>query len=102
MTGMLATVIAFALINYALKSAGPVLLMDHKPPERLDAVIEALPPALLTGMLVSSVAGARWSTLDPAVLAGLCAAATVWALRAPQLVAVAAALAVTIVGRWLW
>ena len=102
MTGMLATVIAFALINYALKSAGPVLLMDRRAPDRVDVVIEALPPALLTGMLVSSIAGARWSALDPAMLAGLCAAAVAWSLRAPQLVAVAAALLVTIVGRWLW
>lgn len=102
MTGMLATVIAFAFINYALKSAGPVLLMDRTTPARVDAIIEALPSALLTGMLVSSIAGAGWSALDPAVLAGLCAAAAVWALRAPQLMAVAVALLVTIVGRSLW
>lgn len=102
MTGMLATVIAFAIINYALKSVGPVLLMDRRAPDRVDVVIEALPPALLTGMLVSSIAGARWSALDPAMLAGLCAAAVAWSLRAPQLVAVEAALLVTIVGRWLW
>ena len=102
MSGMLTTVIAFALISYALKSAGPVLLMDRTAPERLDSVIEALPPALLTGMLVSSLAGERWSGLDPAVVAGLCAAAAMWSIRAPQLAAVAVALVVTVVGRWLW
>ncbi|MGB4779714.1 AzlD domain-containing protein [Microbacterium sp.] len=102
MTSMLVTVIAFAAINYALKSAGLLLLMERRPPDPVQDVIEAMPAAMLTGMLVASVLGERWAGLDPAVLVGLSAAAIAWLFRAPQLVAVAVALAATVAVRWLW
>lgn len=100
MTAMLATVLMFAVLNYALKSSGPVLLTEHRIPEDVEAIIEALPASLLTGMLVSGLVGERWSSLDPAVLAGLCGAAVTWSLRAPHLLSVGTALLVVVAVRW--
>jgi branched-subunit amino acid transport protein len=92
---MLFTVVAFALINYALKAAGPVMLHGRKLPPRLSAVIDALAPALLAGMLVGSVAGPQWSNLDPALMGGLVAATLAWLARGGQLGGVVACMLVT-------
>lgn len=99
MSAMLATVVVFAVLNFGLKAAGPVLLYEQQLPDRVEAVIEALPAALLAGMLVSAVVGERWQTLDPAILAGLSGAAVAWSLRAGQLVSVVVCLVITIVLR---
>jgi uncharacterized membrane protein len=99
MTAMLTTVLVFAVITYALKSAGPVLVPFDSFPPRARAVVDALPSALLAGMLVSSVIGYRGVELDPSVLAGLAVVAAVWAFRASQLVCVFAGLATTVVWR---
>ena len=100
MTTMLATVLTFAVLNYALKASGPALLTERRIPRNVEVIIEALPASLLTGMLVSSLAGERWSALDPAVLAGLCGAAVAWSLRAPHLLSVGIAVLVVIAARW--
>lgn len=92
---MLFTVVAFALINYALKAAGPVMLHGRKLPPRVSAVIDALAPALLAGMLVGSVAGPQWSNLDPALVGGLVAATLAWLARGGQLGGVVACMLVT-------
>ncbi|MFC0531967.1 AzlD domain-containing protein [Phytohabitans kaempferiae] len=96
---MLATVVLFAVINYMLKAAGPVLVIPDSIPSPARAVVDALPPALLAGMLVSSVVGYRGSAVDPSVLAGLAVVAAVWALRGGQFVTVLAGLAATVLWR---
>ena len=102
MSLMLATVMTFAVLNYALKSAGPVRLMGRQLPERTEAVIEALPSTILTGMLISGIMGERWSSFDPAIIAGLGGATLAWSLRAPHLLSVAIAVVVVIIARWIW
>lgn len=92
---MLFTVLAFAVINYALKAAGPVMLHGRKLSPRVSAVIDALAPALLAGMLVGSVAGPQWSSLDPALVGGMVAATLAWLARGGQLGGVAACMLVT-------
>jgi uncharacterized membrane protein len=102
MPAMLVTVLVFAALNYALKAAGPVLVPLDSFPPRARAVVDALPSALLAGMLVSSVVGFRGAQLDPSVLAGLAVVATVWVFRASQLVCVFAGLAATILWRLIF
>ncbi|SCG57359.1 Branched-chain amino acid transport protein (AzlD) [Micromonospora echinaurantiaca] len=102
MSSMLVTVLIFAVINYGVKAVGPVLLYERRFPEQVEAVIEALPAALLAGMLVSVVVDAQWRGLDPAILAGLTGAAVAWRLHAGQLVTVLVCLAITVAVRWLF
>lgn len=96
MTSMLWTVLAFAVINYLIKAAGPVLMHGRSFPPRVRAVVDALPAALLAGMLVCSVLGTRWQALDPTLIGGLAAAAVAWTLRAPQLASVAIGVLATV------
>ncbi|KQP06318.1 AzlD domain-containing protein [Pseudorhodoferax sp. Leaf265] len=84
MSSMLWTVLAFAAINYAIKAIGPVLLQGRSFPPGLAAFIDALPAALLAGMLASSVVGAAGRGLEPTLLGGLAAVAVAWLLRAGQ------------------
>jgi uncharacterized membrane protein len=85
MSGMLDTVVVFALINYAIKACGPVLLHGRRMPARLAAFVGALPAALLAGMLTSSVVGAAGRGLDPTALGGLATTAVAWHLGAGQM-----------------
>ncbi len=95
LSSMLLAVLGFALVNYVLKAAGPLLMQGRRLPPGVTAVIDALPPALLAGILVSSVAGPRWSQLDPALVGGLVAAAIAWAARGGQLACVVACMMVS-------
>jgi uncharacterized membrane protein len=101
MTVMVITVTTFALINYAVKAAGPVLMPDQDFPAAAQLIIDALPLALLCGMLITSVVGSEGVNLDPSLLAGLAAAAVAWALRAGHLACVATCAGVTILCRLL-
>lgn len=101
MTAMLTTVAVFAVLGYGLKAAGPVLLTDREMPERAVVVVDALPVALLAGMIASTLVGARGSTLDPTALAGLAAGAVAWHLHAPMGVSVVVAVVVTVLARGL-
>lgn len=84
MSAMLWTVLAFAAINFAIKALGPVLAHGRRFPPRIAAFIDALPAALLAGMLASSVVGAAGRGLEPTLLGGLATVAVAWFLRAGQ------------------
>ncbi len=95
MTSMLLAVVAFALLNYALKAAGPLVMDRRTLPPAARAVIDTLPSALLAGMFVGSVAGPQWSLLDPTLLGGLVAAVIAWTARAGPLVSMLACVIIT-------
>ena len=79
----------------ALKSAGPVLLGGRELPARVRVLVGLLAPALLAALVVTNtVASGRHLVVD-ARLAGVAAAAVSLRLRAPILLAVAVAAAVT-------
>jgi branched-subunit amino acid transport protein len=79
----------------ALKAAGPVLLGERQLPPRVRGLVGLLAPALLAALVVTqTLASGRQVVLD-ARLAGVAAAALSLWLRAPVLVAVALAAAVT-------
>jgi hypothetical protein len=78
-----------------LKAAGPVVAGGRELPERPMQLVGALAPALLAAFVVTgSFSSQRELVLDERAL-GLAAAAVCIALRAPLLIAVVAAAAVT-------
>jgi uncharacterized membrane protein len=94
-------IVGLGLGTYALKSAGPLLLGGRRLPAPIERVAQQLPAALLASLVVvSTVAGDRSLVLD-ARLAGVVAGGVALRLRAPFIVVVAVAVAVTGVVRAL-
>lgn len=88
-------IIGLGLGTYALKAAGPLLLGGRRLPAPVERVAQQLPAALLASLVVvSTVAGDRSLVLD-ARLAGVVAGGVALRLRAPFIVVVAVAVAVT-------
>jgi len=98
---MVLAVVALALINFVYKGVGPAVLGDRRFSPRVQAMIDALPVALLAGLLVVNLLGERWQNADVTVVPGLVAAGVAWWLRVPQLGCVAIAVVVTIAVRLL-
>ncbi len=88
-----------AAVRFALKAAGPLLLADRPLPPWAVALVDALAPALLAGLLVVALLGRSWSGADPTVLPGLAVLVLLHRLRVPHLGCVAAALVVTVAVR---
>ena len=88
-------VAAAALISFTIKGVGPALLGSRPLPRRVRAVVALIAPALVAALVVVEMVGPRWSTFDPAVAAGVVTAIGSRLLRAPRLVAVLLAVAVT-------
>jgi hypothetical protein len=83
----------------AIKATGPVLLAGRDLPPRLLGVVELLAPALLAALVVTqAIAGDRRYVVDARLL-GLAAAAISIRLRAPLLLTVVVAAAVTAIAR---
>jgi branched-subunit amino acid transport protein len=89
------TILALALITAAIKASGPVLLGGRALPRRVMNVVMLLAPALLAALvMVQTFSDEREIVLD-ARAAGVGAAALALALRAPILVTIVVAAAVT-------
>lgn len=81
--------------TYALKAAGPLVLGGRALPVAVDRIAQRIPAALLAALvMVSTIADGRDLVLDARV-GGVAAAAVALRLRAPFVVAVVAAVAVT-------
>lgn len=94
-------VVAVAVVSAAMKAAGPVVLQDRTFPPRTAAVIDALAPAVLAGLVVVALLGQRWEAADATVLPGLAVAVGLrLRTRCPEFVCVAAAVIVTVGVRW--
>ncbi len=87
------------MICIALRAAGPMLLRDRDLPPRASVVIDALAPALLAGLIVAELLGARWRDLDWTMLPALPIAAALRWKHVPDLACLAVAIAVTVVLR---
>ena len=88
-------IIGLGLGTYALKAAGPLRLGARRLPERVERVAQLLPAALLASLVVVSTVAADRALLLDARLAGVIAAGVALRLRAPFIVVVAVAVAVT-------
>ena len=95
MSAAVTGIVCLALLNFALKAAGPVLVVDREPSPTVTELVMAMSPALLIGLVTVEVAGPRWGGFDWTVLPGLAAAVLAERRGAPNLVCVVAAVVVT-------
>jgi uncharacterized membrane protein len=95
MTTLWVTIVAVALANAVIKSAGPVLVGGRELPPRATAIVALLAPALLAALVVTETFGEdQHLVLDERAL-GVAVAGVALALRVPVLGAVALAAATT-------
>jgi hypothetical protein len=99
MTAVVVGIVAVAVINFAFKAVGPVLLADRQPSPRVRELITAMAPALLAGLVTVELAGPRWGELDWTMIPGLAAAAVAYRRGAHELVCLAVAVLVTVIVR---
>jgi branched-subunit amino acid transport protein len=95
MTTVWVVVVVTGIGTLALKAAGPVLLGGRPLPDRLSGVVTLVGPALLAALVaIGTFAQGQRLVLDARVL-GVAAAAVAIRLRAPVLLVVIIAAAVT-------
>lgn len=95
------TVVLVGVATVGLKGAGPVLLGGRQLPERAGRVIGLLAPALLAALVAINTFGDGQSlVVDERALGVGAAVVAIW-LKAPPLVVVVVAAAVTAVARAL-
>ena len=90
-----AMVAVCGVATIAIKAAGPVLLGGRELPRRAMGVVELLAPALLAALIATQVFGDGKRLVVDERLAGLAVAGVALALRAPILLTVVLAAAVT-------
>ncbi len=95
MTAVWTTIGVLAVVGAAIKATGPVLVGGRELPSRVEGVIALLAPALLTALVMVDTFASDRSLVIDARAAGLGAAVMAIALRAPLLVVVVGAAAVT-------
>ncbi|HEX8627627.1 MAG TPA: AzlD domain-containing protein [Catenuloplanes sp.] len=95
MISMIAAVIALAAINIAYKAVGPAVLGDRELPVVARSVVDALPAAMLAGLLVVDLLGRYWQDVDGTDLVGLAVAVAARVSGRSHLVCIAIAVAVT-------
>jgi hypothetical protein len=83
------------VVTVLFKAAGPVLLGGRRLAGRPLAVVELLAPVMLVALVVTQTVGGDRSLVLDARVAGVGAAAVALRLRAPLIVAMAVAAAVT-------
>lgn len=101
MTGVWVSIVAVAVINAAIKAAGPVLVGGRALPPRVRGVIALLAPALLTALVVVGTFDDDGGLVLDARALGVGATGVAIALRAPMLLAIALAPVVTALARAL-
>ena len=89
------TIVALALITFAIKSVGPVLLGGRRLPPRVMTVVALLAPALLAALVMVETFSEEQDVVLDARALGVGASAVALALRAPMLVTVGLAAVVT-------
>ena len=95
MTTVWVVVIVTGIGTLALKAAGPILLGGRPLPDRLSGVVTLVGPALLAALVaIGTFAAGQRLVVDARVL-GVGAAAVLIRLRAPVLLVVIVAAAVT-------
>jgi branched-subunit amino acid transport protein len=94
-TGVWVTVAVVGVGTAAIKALGPVALGGRPLPERFTAVIGLLAPALLSALVAVQALGAERSIVLDERLLGLAAAGIAIWRKAPLLVVVIVAAAVT-------
>jgi hypothetical protein len=99
-TAVWVLIATLALATAGLKLAGPLALGGRPLRPRLMSVVELLASALLALVIVETFGNGRALVLDPRVLGAAFAVLAVWR-RAPMIVVVLGAAAVTAIARLL-
>jgi uncharacterized membrane protein len=95
MTEIWLTVAICGVATIGLKSIGPGLIGGRPLPPRAMSVVELMAPALLAALIATNTFASGRELVIDARLAGVAAAAVAIALRAPVLLVVVIAAAVT-------
>jgi len=95
LSGVWVAVVVVGLATIALKAAGPVFLGGRELPPRALGIVELAAPVLLSALVVTQAVAGHRQLVFEARLAGLAAAAVAIRLRAPLLLVVVLAAAVT-------
>jgi branched chain amino acid efflux pump len=95
-------VMGVGVATIAIKALGPVLLGGRALPERLDAVVRLLAPAVLAALVVTATFADERSLALDARAVGVAAAAVAFRLKAPVLVVLIVAAATTALVRAVW
>jgi branched-subunit amino acid transport protein len=95
MTTMLIAIVALAAINISFKGIGPAVLGDRLFPAPVQTAVDALPVALLAGLLVVDLLGQYWQAFDWTLLPGLGLAVALRISGRPHLVCIVVAVAAT-------
>jgi branched chain amino acid efflux pump len=101
-TGVWITIAALALATAALKLAGPLALGGRSLPLRALAIVELLASALLAALVVVETFGKGRSLIVDARVLGAAFAVVALTRRAPMIVVVLGAAAVTALARLLF
>ena len=88
-------VVVVSIVTIAIKALGPMLLGGRPLPEGITGVVVLLAPALLAALVAVNTLGGDRELVVDARLPGVLAAAVAIRLRAPVLVVVLVAAAVT-------
>ena len=92
-------VIVVGIATFAIKAAGPVAIGGRELPQRLLDLVGGLAPALLAALVATQTLGGDRQLVVDERLLGVAAAGALIMLRAPVLVVLIAAAAVTAIAR---
>ena len=95
MTALWIVIVAVALANAAIKAAGPAAVGGRELPPQANSAIALLAPALLAALVVTQTLSEDQRLVLDERAAGVAVAGIALYLRAPVLVAIALAAAVT-------
>lgn len=90
MTAVWVSIGVVAVVNFAIKASGPVLLAGRELPAWMLDVIALLAPAILAALVVVGTVSEDGSLKADAQTAGVAVAGLALLLRIPMLVAIAA------------
>jgi len=88
-------VVVIGVVTVAMKSAGPLIAHGRELPPRVERLLDLLAPTVLAALVATQTFGGDRELVLDERTAGIAAAGVAVALRAPILVAVAAAAVVT-------
>ncbi len=81
-------VLGLIVVCSATRMIGPAVLGDRELPAPARRVVMMLAPALLAGLIVTQLAGDRWTGMETGLVVGVAAAGVARLLRAPGIAAV--------------
>jgi branched-subunit amino acid transport protein len=84
-----------AMATWTMKASGPLALGDRRLPTAVVRVTAMLAPALLAGLIIVDLGGAKWNGLDGQQVLGVGVAGVARMLKAPMLLAIVCGIGAT-------